>query len=413
MDTVNRDFTSVNEKDDRYARHRLIAWWDQQRVTNARVLVAGAGAIGNEVVKLLALMGVNNLLIVDFDRIDITNLTRSVLFRDTDVGKSKAAVAAIRARELNPESVAVGIEGDLEFDVGLGVYRKVDVVIGCLDSINARLALNRASLRAGTPWLNGGIEATFGEVSLHSGSSACFECGMTESMWDRRNMRFSCGGQRSYAPTDSVPTTATMASIIAAYLVNEALLLIHADSLQSKEGLRPGQRIIISLMPYDFQLVDLTRNPDCSAHDEWSPICELAVGPDNITPYELIKLTGNPESVVEIGFDLLTGMTCVECGATQDIMLPIEKSDASLTVCPACGKETRRPSSVSWTDARSPLAHTPMSALCIAQQQVVAVSGPSGRIYYQLGPTNERNHTTPDDPSSGSRKATGNTQYGQ
>jgi len=194
MAALAADTSGSEQSSDRYARHRQMGWWDQQRVAEAKVLVAGAGAIGNEVIKLLALMGVNNLLIVDFDRIEVTNLTRSVLFRDSDVGESKAIVAARRARELNPDSRAVGIEGDLEFDIGLGVYRNADVIIGCLDSINARLALNTAALKAGTPWLNGGIEATFGEVALHTASSACFECGMTDTMWGRRNSRFSCGG---------------------------------------------------------------------------------------------------------------------------------------------------------------------------------------------------------------------------
>src|SRR6185436_1639963 len=87
------------EADDRYARHRLIEGWDQERLAAARVLVAGAGAIGNEVIKLLALLGVGNILIVDFDHIEISNLTRSMLFRDADIGKSKALVAAERARE--------------------------------------------------------------------------------------------------------------------------------------------------------------------------------------------------------------------------------------------------------------------------------------------------------------------------
>ncbi len=187
--------------------------------------------------------------------------------------------------DLNPESAAVGIEGDLEFDIGLGLYRSADVVIGCLDSINARLAVNRACLHAGVPWLNGGIEDVFGEVSLYAGDAPCFECGMTESMWQRRNTRFSCGGQQVSAPANSVPTTATVASVIAGYLVNEALLLIHSDTLKNKQGLRPGQKILISMKPYSFQLVDLSRNPECTAHELWSPVHGLNAGPAAMTVY--------------------------------------------------------------------------------------------------------------------------------
>ena len=64
---------------DRYASLRLINWWDQDRISMAHVMVVGAGALGNEVLKNLALLGVGYLLIVDFDHIEASNLTRSVL----------------------------------------------------------------------------------------------------------------------------------------------------------------------------------------------------------------------------------------------------------------------------------------------------------------------------------------------
>ena len=67
--------------DDRYSRLRLIAWWEQEKLTAAKVLVVGAGALGNEVLKNLALMGVGLVYVVDFDTIEESNLTRSVLIR--------------------------------------------------------------------------------------------------------------------------------------------------------------------------------------------------------------------------------------------------------------------------------------------------------------------------------------------
>ena len=60
----------------------LLSWFKKERVRDARVLVVGAGALGNEVVKDLTLFGVGHIFVVDFDRIEISNLTRSVLFRE-------------------------------------------------------------------------------------------------------------------------------------------------------------------------------------------------------------------------------------------------------------------------------------------------------------------------------------------
>ena len=77
----------------------LLSWFKKERVKNARVLVAGCGALGNEVVKNLALFGVGHIYVVDFDRIELSNLTRSVLFREEDAHNHsyKAEIVAKRA----------------------------------------------------------------------------------------------------------------------------------------------------------------------------------------------------------------------------------------------------------------------------------------------------------------------------
>ena len=173
----------IESFDDRYARQRMVGCWDQEKISQASILVAGAGALGNEVLKNLALLGVGRILMVDFDRIEISNLSRSVLFREQDLHQPKASTAARALQQLNPEICVEAIDGDLETDLGLGQIRDYDLVLGCLDSIYARWALNRACQRAGRPWINAGINATVGEVSLHvPGEGACYECGMTQQM---------------------------------------------------------------------------------------------------------------------------------------------------------------------------------------------------------------------------------------
>src|SRR4051794_34828877 len=82
---------------DRYGRLRLIPWWRQERLAAAKVLVVGAGALGNEVLKNIALLGVGTTYLIDFDTVETSNLSRSVLFRHGDGGRPKAEVAAERA----------------------------------------------------------------------------------------------------------------------------------------------------------------------------------------------------------------------------------------------------------------------------------------------------------------------------
>ena len=127
---------------DRYHTFGFISWWQQEVVRNATVMVVGAGALGNEVLKNLALMGIGNLLIVDFDTIEDANLSRSVLFREGDRGRPKAEVAAEAVKRLNPDVNVKAWYGDINYEMGLGVFRHIDVVIGCLDNREARLSLS-------------------------------------------------------------------------------------------------------------------------------------------------------------------------------------------------------------------------------------------------------------------------------
>src|SRR3954451_16701375 len=133
----------VIDDNDRYARLRLIPWWRQERLAAARVLVVGAGALGDEVLKNPALLGVGFSFVIALDDVESSNLSRSVLFRAEDGGRPKAEVAARRAREINPDITTASMRGDVITDVGLGLFADVDVFSGCLDNREARLWVNR------------------------------------------------------------------------------------------------------------------------------------------------------------------------------------------------------------------------------------------------------------------------------
>ncbi|MBV8488154.1 MAG: ThiF family adenylyltransferase, partial [Planctomycetaceae bacterium] len=181
------------DDDDRYSRLRLISWWNQERLAVAQVLVVGAGALGNEVLKNLALLGLGTVYLIDLDEVEPSNLSRSVLFRAEDAGLAKAQVAARRARELNPEITVIPMHGDVITDVGLGLFAEVDLVIGCLDNREARLWVNRQCWKTGTPWIDAGIQEIQGVVKVFvPPDSACYECAMTARDYQLLNLRYSC-----------------------------------------------------------------------------------------------------------------------------------------------------------------------------------------------------------------------------
>jgi molybdopterin/thiamine biosynthesis adenylyltransferase len=137
--------------------------------------------LGNEVLKNLALMGIGNVMIADFDTIEDSNLSRSVLFRASDNGRRKVDAAAAGVKAINPDVNVLAWHGDINYELGLGVFRHVDVVIGCLDNREARLSINRMSWAIGKPWVDGAIQELMGIVRLFSpGEGACYECTLTD-----------------------------------------------------------------------------------------------------------------------------------------------------------------------------------------------------------------------------------------
>ena len=112
----------VSQGEDRYSRFRLIPWWEQEKISAARVLVIGAGALGNEILKNMALLGFLHVIVVDMDRIELTNLSRAILFRGKDVGQSKADTVAAAYRELLPDAIVQPLTANVVRECGLGLF---------------------------------------------------------------------------------------------------------------------------------------------------------------------------------------------------------------------------------------------------------------------------------------------------
>jgi adenylyltransferase/sulfurtransferase len=228
------------KKEDRDSNFQLLSWWKSDVVQQAKVMVVGAGAIGNEVLKNLALMNVGHILIVDFDHIEYSNLAKSVLFREKDCERKtfKCEIAAERIKEINPDVKVKTINGDLRLDVGLGVIRRMDAIIGCLDNRTARLTLNQFCFKNNKPWIDGAIEDLITQVNVFKPEISCYECGLTDL--GRRNLeRNSCAMiYQNNIKSGRIPTTPLSSSISAALQVQEALKIIHGydDALMLEES---------------------------------------------------------------------------------------------------------------------------------------------------------------------------------
>jgi len=255
----------------------LLSWFKKEKVKNARVLVAGAGALGNEVVKNLALFGVGHIYVCDFDQIEISNLTRSVLFREEDAYNHayKAEIVAKRAKEINPQIEVTPIVGNLFSEVGFGLYKAVDVIIGCLDSRIARYQLNRLSLRAGKTWIDGSIENLTGVVKVYTPGVSCYECGLSREEFNNIMLRTGCADVvRTQTSAGRVATTPISASIIGAMQVQEAMKVIHTEegqpvpfkTLSGKMWRFEGMTNAVNVYKYS------SWKNNCPAHERWDNV---------------------------------------------------------------------------------------------------------------------------------------------
>jgi adenylyltransferase/sulfurtransferase len=259
--------------------------FDQQRVSAARIMVVGCGALGNEVLKNLVLLGVEHIVVVDFDVVEAGNLSRSILFSksDSDQHRLKVEVVAERLRTINPAVEIVTVCGDIAYDVGLGLLRRQDVVIGCVDSRWARYCINRLCMRAGIPWVDGGIGELEGTSRVFVPGKNCYACNLGPKGLEELAKRMPCAGViRRHEEIGEMPTTSIVASVIGAVQVQEALKLIHGDmlakgehtSLCGKMFYYDGQHLTTKLV--DFQAYD----DDCAVHDQWQPIRPSSITSD-------------------------------------------------------------------------------------------------------------------------------------
>ena len=325
-----------NLKTDRLGTFQLISWWEREKVQNARVMVVGAGALGNEVIKNLVLMGVGYIYIVDFDTIELANLSRSILYRESDTGRKKAEVAAARAKEINPNVHVQYLHGDVTTAIGLGVFRRMDVIIGCLDNREARLAVNRFSYWINKPWVDGAIQEFLGLARVFvPGQGACFECTLTEQARRDLSIRYSCPLlARENILLGKVPTTPTIASIIGAIQSQEALKLIHGKPVE------PGRVLHFNGMTNEMHTTSYTPVEDCESHWSYGEITELPLRVNATSFTELLQIVHRdlgPDAVIELDQELIIALTCPNCKTRDEVLEPISQVGFNRAHCPICG----------------------------------------------------------------------------
>lgn len=380
-----------NLRKDRLGTFEFISWWEREKVQNAKVMVIGAGALGNEVIKNLALMGIGNLFIVDFDKVEAANLSRSVLFRETDNDRSKAEITAARAKSINPDIHVQYMNGDVTTQLGLGIIRRMDVIIGCLDNREARLAVNRFCYWVNKPWVDGAIQELLGLVRVFvPGQGACYECTLTEQALRDLSMRYSCPLlARQNILLGKVPTTPTIASIIGGMQSQEALKLINSMPVEA------GKVVHYNGLVNEMHTTAYSPRDDCESHWTYGEITELPARAERTTLADLLRIARadlGPDAMIELDQELITSLECSTCHTVEHILRPLSEVSFEAGHCPTCG-ELRESTLTHVISGEENFLHRTLSSVGVPPLHIVrAHNGVQYRFYELTGDLPEALH---------------------
>jgi len=165
---------------DRYRRHLSlpeVGADGQQRLLEARVLLIGAGGLGCPLAQYLAAAGVGTLGLVDFDRVDVSNLQRQVLYTTTDVGRLKVEVAKERLDAMNPDVTVHALPVQLSSENALELFSDYDVIVDGTDNFPTRYLSNDACVLLGKPNVHGSIFRFDGQATVFDARHGpCYRC---------------------------------------------------------------------------------------------------------------------------------------------------------------------------------------------------------------------------------------------
>jgi molybdopterin/thiamine biosynthesis adenylyltransferase len=267
-----------NLDEDVASRQKIIPGWDQELLKHATVMVAGAGALGNEIIKNLVMLGFGKVYVVDFDIIVKSNLNRCVLFRtiDAELKASKAETVAKRGKELDPHGYVeiipivdeVGSQG-VNYMHPVFTEKKIELIFGAFDNVASRVYMTTIAYYHNIPYIDGGMWGPIGNVFVMVPPlSACYVCSLSEESWAEMMKRLQCS-MKGVVEGVEMPSLPTTSSIVAAVQVQEALKIIFNQKNSKEHTLGEpaiSKMINFNLIMNDWVIFEVPKKPNC-------PVC--------------------------------------------------------------------------------------------------------------------------------------------
>lgn len=238
----------------RYSRQMMLPEIDaagQEKLGAARVLIIGLGGLGSPSSMYLASAGVGHLVLVDFDKVDLSNLQRQIVHSTLNLDRPKTDSARERLQALNPEIMIETIDHALDEDELIKQAELADVIIDASDNFQTRFAINSASVKTKTPLVSGAAIRFEGQVSVfdpRDEQSPCYRCLYSDDVAAQE----TCTANGVIAP---------LLGIIGSIQANETMKLIMGigETLQ-------GRLLLLDALYMEWNQAILKKDPDC-------PVC--------------------------------------------------------------------------------------------------------------------------------------------
>ncbi len=260
------------EQLERYSRHIILADvgpQGQQKINQGKVLIVGAGGLGSPAALYLAAAGVGKIGIVDFDKVDLSNLQRQIIHTTADLERKKTESAKEKIKAINPEVKIVLHNLKLSADNILGIIKDYDFIIDGTDNFAAKFLINDACFFAKRPFSHGGILRFEGQTLTYLPGKACYRCIFKEM-----------------PPAGMIPSCAqagvlgAIAGMLGTIQAAEVLKFIIG-----KGKLLTDRILTFNALDMDFRTINIKKNPDCplcgnkpsikKLIDEKQPACDL------------------------------------------------------------------------------------------------------------------------------------------
>ena len=298
---------------ERFSKHlmlRDIGVKGQKRIKAARVVVAGAGALGSPVIQYLAAAGVGTIKVVDFDEVSLPNLQSQVIHSSRDINRPKVASARDTVKNINKNIVFEAVSEKLEADNIADIIEGYDIVIDCTDNYKARYLINDACALSGIPLVFGAIYQFEGQVGVFNlNGGPCFRCAFPAP-----------------PPAGLVPTCAEggaispLPGIIGSIQANEALKLIIGIG-----EILDGKLLVIDSLYLRSRILKIDKDAECALCGEHPTITSV----EDIDYEEFCGLKVEEEEIPIEGFtpeELARKIEAGEALTIVDVREPHERA---------------------------------------------------------------------------------------